>query len=106
MPTTTAHPVDSATRRCCGGIGAHTAGCATPDTDRDPHARLDAALQHVRHTLRNVALASAELDDDHRIHSAQLVVDLAGSARRIADLIDALDFNDAVARHPAGRADR
>lgn len=25
--TTTTHPVDSATRPCCGGIGRHTNGC-------------------------------------------------------------------------------
>ncbi|MCV7191869.1 hypothetical protein [Mycolicibacterium brumae] len=33
MLTNTDHPVDSRTRTCCGGIGAHAAGCLALDVD-------------------------------------------------------------------------
>lgn len=33
MTTTTPHPVDSATRACCHGIGRHTPNCTASSTD-------------------------------------------------------------------------
>ncbi|MEC4763355.1 hypothetical protein VT930_09585 [Mycobacterium sherrisii] len=67
-----AHPVDSATRRCCGGIGRHTAECAA---NRELRWLLANAAEQARHAREDLEDAASVLPEGHH-----LAADLAAAA--------------------------